>query len=523
MFTYKYPSIAAFFLLGVCLLAAPVTGFSKEKVVLQLKWTHAFQFAGYYAAQALGYYDELGLEVEIRPASPGINPVDEVVQGRAHFGVGNSSLLLDRYDGKPVVALGVIFQHSPAIFIASGNGEISSIEDLKGKRIMIEPNSSELLAYLKKSGVNAQQAQIMEHSYQVDDLIKGDVDVISAYSSNEPYTLNHRGFFFKIFTPREVGIDFYGDNLFTTEAEIAAHPARVEAFRQASLRGWAYAMENKLEVIDIILAKYGKNLKREQLLFETQVMQDLLANDLIEVGYMNPKRWQRIVAAYQTIGELKEAGVLEGFIYQPPRGVLDIIKADYMVLMKYLLAVLAIVSFLVYRNYQLRGFNQKLERIAQTDQLTGALNRKGIDTALENAFAHFVRYRQSFTVIMADIDNFKQVNDCFGHHIGDDVIRQIADLLSANVAVKDKLGRWGGEEFMLICPAIDADSGLQLAEQLRIVIEGYGFAAVGHQTISLGVAVCKEGDQTQDIVKRADGALYKAKRAGRNKVVVAAC
>ena len=106
-------------------LLVPSISLAQDKVVLQLKWKHGFQFAGYYAAQELGYYNDAGLDVELRAASPGIIPVEEVISGRAQYGVGNSALLLDRQKGKPVVVLGVIFQHSPSILITRGNGQIA--------------------------------------------------------------------------------------------------------------------------------------------------------------------------------------------------------------------------------------------------------------------------------------------------------------------------------------------------------------------------------------------------------------
>jgi len=338
-------------------------GFSQEKIVLQLKWKHAFQFAGYYAAQELGYYNDAGLDVDIRAASPRINPVEEVVNGRAQYGVGNSSLLVDRQNGKPVVVLNVVFQHSSAILITRGDKQIGSIKDLIGKRVMIEPNSSELLAYLKKMGIPLEQIQIIDHSYDVSDLIQGNVDAISAYSSNEPYLLNQQGFFFKEFTPREAGIDFYGDNLFTTEDQINSHPEQVEAFRAASMKGWSYAMEHQDEVIELILKKYGEGLERRQLLFEAQMMNNLLVNNLIEVGHMNPERWRRIVAAYKTLGQIQNDNILDGFIYKSHGGLLGTFKANFLILLEYLVGVFLLMAFLIYRNHQLRILNQKIEKM----------------------------------------------------------------------------------------------------------------------------------------------------------------
>lgn len=507
-------------LIVVCsFLLVPSMSFAKDKVVLQLKWKHGFQFSGYYAAQELGYYNDAGLDVELRPASPGVTPVEEVIKGSAQYGIGNSALLLDREKGKPVVVLGVVFQHSASIFITRKDGQITTVNDLAGKRVMIEPNALELFTYLKQAGISSEQIQTIDHKYDVNTLIQGDVDALSAYSSNEPYVLNQKGVSFKIFTPREAGIDFYGDNLFTSEEQIESRPKQVEAFRAASMKGWHYAMGHKDELIDLILKKYGDGLNRGKLLFEAQAMDSLLVNNLIEIGHMNPERWGRIVTAYKALGQIQNEHVLDGFIYKPQSGLLDIIKANYVLVLKYSLGLLLLIAFLIYRNYQLRQFNLKLEYIAQHDQLTGIYNRKRLDEALSQEIERFFRYGHSFSVIMIDIDHFKNVNDSYGHQVGDHVIMQIATVLNKQIRTTDTLGRWGGEEFMLICPEIRTGDTMQLAEKLRRAVEEKVFATVGHQTASFGFATYRKEDKANDIVKRADDALYNAKERGRNQVV----
>lgn len=502
-----------------CFLLLPSISIAQDNVVLQLKWKHGFQFAGYYAAKEQGYYNDVGLNVELRAATPGINYVDEIIKGRAQYGVGNSALLLERQKGKPLVVLSVVFQHSPSIFITKGNGQVTSLKDLVGKRVMIQPNSLELFAYLKKAGVSRQQIQIIDHSYNLNSLIQGDVDALSAYSSNEPYTLNQKGFSFKEFTPREAGLDFYGDNLFTTEDEINSHPRRVEDFRIASMKGWLYAMAHKAEIIELILNKYGQDLPRKKLQFEAQAMDNLLVNDLIEIGHMNPERWQRIVAAYKTLDQIQDDNILDGFIYKPHKGFQEVIKANQSVLIKSLSAVLLLIAFLIYHNHQLRLFNRKLKSLAETDPLTGIYNRKRLDEVLERETERFLRYKHPFSVIMIDLDKFKNVNDRYGHHVGDEVLIQIVAILSTRVRITDTLGRWGGEEFMLICPEIETEATMHLAEGLCRAINEPIFATVGHQTASFGVAACQQGDKTNDVVKRADDALFVAKQRGRNQVV----
>lgn len=304
---------AALLLLGGMHTAAQAL----DAVTLQLKWSHAFQFAGYYAAKEKGYYREAGLDVTIRPAAPGDDAITPVLDGTAQYGVGTSSLLLARNAGKPVVALAVIFQHSPLVLITPRRGATQGIHDLLGKRVMIEPHSDELLAYLKQEGIPYDGIHHVEHSFSPQDLIDGKVDAISAYATNEPYFLNKAHFAYHTYTPRSVGIDFYGDNLFTSEAEIKHHPARVEAFRQASLRGWQYAMAHPAEIADLIVAQYSPAHPRDFYLFEARHMASLLRADLIEIGYMNPGRWRHIADTYADLGLLPRNYSIEHFLYDP--------------------------------------------------------------------------------------------------------------------------------------------------------------------------------------------------------------
>ena len=293
----------------------PQTARALDAVTLQLKWSHSFQFAGYYAAQQKGYYRDAGLDVTIQAAQPGDDPIKKVLDGGAQYGVSNSSLLLARNAGHPVVLLAAIFQHSPVVFIAKAQLPVQGIQDLKGKRVMLEHQSDELLAYLKQEGISPADITHIEHSFNLQDLLDGKVDVISSYIIHEPYFLDKIGFPYHTYTPRSVGIDFYGDNLFTTEQEIKNHPARTKAFREASLRGWEYAMEHPEEVADFIATNYSQPQLRELYLFEAKRVASLLRTDLIEVGYSNPGRWRHIAATYADIGLLPKNPSLQGFIY----------------------------------------------------------------------------------------------------------------------------------------------------------------------------------------------------------------
>lgn len=292
------------------------TAHALEKVTLQLKWEHAFQFAGYYAALEQGYYRDAGLEVTITPAKPGEDSLVNVLNGRAEYGVSNSSLLLARQAGQPVVVLAVIFQHSPLALIMPQGTAATSIHSLLDKRIMIEPQSDELFAYLKQEGIPFSRIKQMAHTNNPQDLIDGKVDAISAYITAEPYFLNRAGFEYLTLSPRSAGIDFYGDNLFTTERELSAHPERAKAFREASLRGWQYAMAHPKEMAALIYSKYNNTHPKNYYLFEAEQMVQLIRPDLIEIGYMSTGRWQHISDTYADIGLIPKDFSLKGFLYQ---------------------------------------------------------------------------------------------------------------------------------------------------------------------------------------------------------------
>ncbi len=288
-----------------------------DQVTLQLKWKHQFQFAGYYAAVAQGYYREAGLEVRLREAEPDHDPVDAVLAGQAEFGVGTSELLLLRGKGKPVVALAVIYQHSPLVLLARRSAGADDLQALATKPVMIEAQSAELFAYFKDEGVDPARLRLVPHTFDVHDLINGKVAAMSAYSTDETFQLKQAGFDYLQFTPRAGGIDFYGDNLFTTEAQVRAHPARVAAFRRASLRGWDYALAHPDETADLILRDYSPRKSREALRFEAEQTAQLMHPELIEVGHMNPGRWRHIADTYAEFGMLPADFSLNGFLYDP--------------------------------------------------------------------------------------------------------------------------------------------------------------------------------------------------------------
>lgn len=303
-------------LLGLLFIAFPTTN-AEETITLQLKWQHQFQFAGYYAAHAKGYYKDVGLNVNLIAANPNTNVVDEVLSGHANYGVGSNDLLLDFHKGKSVIVLAVIFQHSPYVLLSKASDKIKTVHDLPNKRIMLEEHSEELIAYMKKEGIALESIKLVPHNFNAQALIDDEVDAMSAYQTDEPFALKQAGIAYQEYSPRSVGIDFYGDNLFTTQANVKNNPEQIKVFREASMKGWEYALKNPEEIISLILENYDTTKNREQLSFEAEKMMSLIHPELIELGYMLPGRWQHIANTYAELGMLPDDIVLNDFLYQP--------------------------------------------------------------------------------------------------------------------------------------------------------------------------------------------------------------
>ena len=163
---------------------------------------------------------------------------------------------------------------------------------------------------------------------------------------------------------------------------------------------------------------------------------------------------------------------------------------------------------------------QYAEESARRDYLTKLFNRSGI-IDLYHPLAMAQRTDSTLGVILLDVDHFKQVNDRFGHSAGDQVLAGIAQILTENTRAGDIVGRWGGEEFLLICAISDQDAAMSIAAKLRASIEAHDFPIVGHVTASMGVYCCNgEMDALEQIVSYADAALYAAKEQGRNRVII---
>ena len=169
-----------------------------------------------------------------------------------------------------------------------------------------------------------------------------------------------------------------------------------------------------------------------------------------------------------------------------------------------------------------KRLTDEIRRLSEQDYLTSLCNRRKAHEVIENEITRSRRYNSAFTVILMDIDNFKATNDAFGHNAGDKVLVEISDIIRRTIRESDNASRWGGEEFLVFCPETGIDGASSLAEKLRAGIEANEFEEVGRKTASFGIARIEHGDTVKSLISRADDALYKAKKAGKNRIVVSA-
>ncbi len=191
-----------------------------------------------------------------------------------------------------------------------------------------------------------------------------------------------------------------------------------------------------------------------------------------------------------------------------------------------LLAAIAIMVFfekrirylIVSYEAQIKSHTNRLEILSTIDSLTGLYNRFKLDNVFTYEINKARRYKKRFSIIIADLDSFKQVNDSYGHQIGDKVIQELATVLTSNARCTDTVGRWGGEEFLIICPDTGLKGAKRFAEKIRKAVELHHFPVIHDLTCSFGVTSFNGEDNQQSMMKRADQALYYAKENGRNQV-----
>jgi polar amino acid transport system substrate-binding protein len=748
-----------FILLLLCLNAS-----EKEKVTLYIDWLNQFQFAGYYIAKEKGYYSELGIDVDIVEYSHNQNITDNVTKNSTNYGIGKSSLIIDKFNGNNIIFLSSLFQNSPLVLITLENSNIKTPKDLVNKRVMITGDAKEtasIKAMIVSQGVNLDELDIQEHSFNLDDLITGKTDAMASYLSNEPFKLKQKNIKYNLLNPHDYGFDFYEGILFTSQKELAENPIRVQNFNNASLKGWEYAFNNIDETAKIIYEKYNtQNKSLDELIYEGKILKELSKIDQKLLGDINIKTVEEIKRFYTLLGlnnknnlfntenmifnkndilindeekkYLKENqftllvennkipfsfknpdkiigieidfwnliskklsrpfnieevlkteflnifsnSIKVKFVYSSEKinsdkyifsdsisqipvalatkthvnyisnlsslknitiGVLgkleliqilrkdypnikfeeipniengiyklknndifgliddlytlshstDQIKAsaikinnsleykinmflqtekknenfiklinksinnlsekerneilnnyqlilyhqsiDFIYILQFVIPLLILLAVFIFLNYRLKEeikirkeTEKKLSLLANNDSLTNIFNRRRIEELCENELKRTKRYNNNLTLIFLDLNDFKLINDLYGHHIGDDVLVKIAYIVSENIRSTDYFGRWGGDEFLIILPQTDLLQTKNIITTLEERISNIDFNLKLDLKVScsFGLSEYKENDTLDSLLKKADESMYKIKNEyKRNKTL----
>jgi ABC-type nitrate/sulfonate/bicarbonate transport system substrate-binding protein len=317
--------------IALALTASPGAAGAADKLVLQLHRGAQFEFAGYYAALWQGFYRKAGLEVEIKPgAPPGATPIDpvrEIAEGRAQFGTGTVQLLIRAAQGQSLLLLAPIFQQSDARVYYRADGDFSSPAALLNSRVGRLPPSNvldlELRTALYVEGIDPDKLRSLpiEPGQALSDLASHRVDAVVGSSWELPWQARERGIALKSFNPAGYRVEYYGDSLFTLQRLANTDPATVQRFREASVKGWGYALRHPDEIAARVLAELPLQVEVSDpaafTRYQTEVARKLARYPDIPLGHSNPERWDRIQQSLIEIGEITHPADLGSFLYNP--------------------------------------------------------------------------------------------------------------------------------------------------------------------------------------------------------------
>lgn len=372
-----------------------------ERVILQLRWDHQFQFGGYYAADWQGFYRAEGLEVEIRsalqPDGKILSATEEVAAGRADFGIGGADVLIAHDNGADLRVASTIFQRSAARFYLNQDTPYSSPADMLNLRVARNVNDLidvEFQAMLLSEGVDPKLVTPYRHQPDIDRLLSDEVQVIPGYKTTIPYIASEAGARLKEIDPATYGVDFYGDSIFTTGELATRDPDLVERFVQASLKGWEYALTHPDAIAQEISTQFEQIAPTNDSLafnrFQAGVVHELTLYPLVELGQINPYRWEKMHQLLADLGLVQQELVLDSFIFDRER-----IQAKYeqglleISMQALIVAIIAVVAIFAW-NYMLRKSVRERTRELQ-QELTA---RRQAEAALRKSAATLQRSQE---------------------------------------------------------------------------------------------------------------------------------
>ncbi len=286
-----------------------------EKVSLALEWKYQFQFAGYIAAKEKGFYKEAGFDVGLMEYN-GKDTVDMILNKETTFATSKSKVILEKMQGKNLVLIASFFKKSALVFVTQE--DIRTPEQFINKSIMSAQSElvySNLAILLNKFNITFNDFEHKQQTYNIDDFINKKVDIMSAFVSNELYHLDKMQYKYNIIDPANYGIYTYNENLITSLEYARLNPKKTRAFKEATIKGWKYALEHKRELIDIIYEKYSQAKSKKALLYEAYKTEQLIMPHIFDVGYIDEIMIDNTAHSFVEMGLHGKYYDLDNFIF----------------------------------------------------------------------------------------------------------------------------------------------------------------------------------------------------------------
>ncbi|WP_066346542.1 diguanylate cyclase [Aliarcobacter cryaerophilus] len=300
---------------------------SLEKVSIQFNWKYQFEVAGFIAAKEKGFYENVGLDVELKEYNPEVDILFDVLNNKVTYGISSSNIVLENKKIASIALLATYLQKSPLVFITKP--DIKTPSQFLGKTIMgnkDELKNSSLALFLSHFNINFSNTKFIPHNFKIDDFISGKVEIMSAFRSNQLYELDKRKIDYNIIDPADYGFVMSAVNLYTSKEEAFKNKDRTQKFIEATNRGWEYALKNKEEIIDILIKKYGVNKSKEALFYETDVVNQVMMRDFYPIGKVSPELTQRLVKQLSYSGMIEPNQKINHIFFE---NIVDKIPSDF--------------------------------------------------------------------------------------------------------------------------------------------------------------------------------------------------
>ncbi len=288
-----------------------------EKVSLQLHWKYQFEFAGFIAAKEKGFYEDVGLDVELKEYVSEMDVQEEILSGRSEYGVYNSSSLVNYLKGEPLKLIASFFKRAALVLVTTP--QIKSPKNLVGKKIMATTKEDFILnykPYFDFYNVNVDDVTLVPHTYGVEEFINGEVSAMTAFISDGVLKLQDRDVKYNILDPSDNNLFVLQLELLTSKNEAKRNSKRVQAFKEASIKGWEYALKHKDEIVNVIYDKYSKKISKRNLKLEAMGVEKLILPYTYDIGSIDKNFLNKQINYFKDYYRVGKNVKLKNFIFE---------------------------------------------------------------------------------------------------------------------------------------------------------------------------------------------------------------